>query len=157
MILVISWLNKQITDNNLASSGKLVSYESGNVGAGTNSALGSGAGMFKPFGALTLNNMTTPSMSNTNEIDSMLHSNGYGGALRSTALHSSNMSQNHFMNKTNQTNEIESRRMLTNPSQMQMYSTSTTNYQQQQQQRALSSSSGSSIQNAETVKENHEM
>jgi hypothetical protein len=25
---IISWLNKQITDNNLASSGKMVSYES---------------------------------------------------------------------------------------------------------------------------------
>lgn len=58
------------------------------------------------------------------------------------------------MNKTNQTNDIESRRMLSNGSQMQMYSNSNSNYQQQQ--RALSSSSGSSIQNADTLKENHE-
>jgi len=63
---IISWLNKQITDNNLASSGKLVSYEGG-VGSG-----GSG-GLFKPFGALSLANNSHSPMSNTNEVDSILH------------------------------------------------------------------------------------
>jgi len=58
---IISWLNKQITDSNLASSGKLVSYEGG------------GGGLFKPFGALGLGNSSHSPMSNANEADSILH------------------------------------------------------------------------------------
>lgn len=159
---IISWLNKQITDNNLASNGKLVSYESGHgAGAGlSNNGITNGSGgLFKPFGSLTLNNNShSPSLSNTNnDLDTILNSNGVGGMLRSTALGSSHLSQNTYMNKT----EIDNRRlMLSNGSQMQMYSTgnvNSSNVNSYQQRTPLSSSSSSSIQQSEALKENHEI
>ena len=90
------------------------------------------------------------------------NSNSMGGVLRSTALGASHLSQNQFMNKTNNTiNEMEGRRlMLSNGSQMQMYSSNNTNNANTNgnnyQQRTLNSSSGSSIPQTDTLKENHE-
>ena len=85
-----------------------------------------------------------------------------GGMLRSTALGASHLSQSQFMNKTNATNntiDMEGRRlMLSNGSQMQMYPNNSNNNMNnyQQQQRALSSSSGSSIQHTtDILKENN--
>jgi hypothetical protein len=131
-------LNKQITDNNIASNGKLVSYESNNTG-----------GMFKPFGALISNTSNTGGImsnsplsnaSNTsNQMDSMLHTNSYG-MLRSAPT----LNQNSYLNT----------KSTIGASQMQMYTNG--NYQQQQQQRALSSASNSSLQHADTLKENQE-
>jgi len=84
------------------------------------------------------------------------------GILRSTALGASHLSQTQFMNKTSATNntlEMDNRRlMLSNGSQLHMYSNSgagsTNTYQNQH--RALSSSSSSSIQHADPLKENNE-
>lgn len=127
---VIAWLNKKVND--LESNGKQpqqqVNYESSNT--------------FKPFGALTSNNMSPLS---SNQMDSILNSN-------SLALMRNNHSNlNQYMNKTDM--DSNRRLLLTNGNQMPMYSNGSNNYQQ----RALSSSSSSSIQQTDTLKENQEM
>ena len=97
---------------------------------------------FKPFGALTSNNMSPLS---SNQMDSILNSN-------SLALMRNNHSNlNQYMNKTDM--DSNRRLLLTNGNQMPMYSNGSNNYQQ----RALSSSSSSSIQQTDTLKDNQEM
>lgn len=157
---IISWLNKQITDNNLASSGKMVNYDS----TMPSSNSGGSAGLFKPFGALSLSSHGHghhTSLSNANnEVESLLHSNSLGSGLRSAgALQSTtNLSQNHYMSHSGATTQVP------------MYSSGSgtggsssggsSAYPQQHQTstaRALSSASSSSIQQPDALKENHDM
>lgn len=137
---IITWLNKQVNDNNIAMNGKQLSYES------TNTV------MFKPMGAL---NSNFSPLSSSNQIDSILNGNSLNmvrSSQSSNGLGSNNMNQ--FMNKPNDMDSGGNRRLLiSNGSQMPMYSNGG-NYHQT---RALSSSSSSSIQQAETLKENQEI
>ena len=88
-----------------------------------------------------MSNSPLSNASNTsNQMDSMLHTNSYG-MLRSAAT----LNQNSYLN-------TKSTIGLANGSHVQMYNNG--NYQQQQ--RALSSASNSSLQHAETLKENQE-
>ncbi len=87
-----------------------------------------------------MSNSPLSNASNTsNQMDSMLHTNSYG-MLRSAPT----LNQNSYLNT----------KSTIGASQMQMYTNG--NYQQQQQQRALSSASNSSLQHADTLKENQE-
>jgi hypothetical protein len=119
----------------------------------------SAGGLFKPFGALSLSGNGHTSLSNPSEIDSILHGNGLGSGVRAASLQSTtNLGQSHFVGKTS---EAESRRLLlANGSQMQMYASGAANGhypQQASSARALSSSSSSSMQQADALKENHDM
>lgn len=155
---IISWLNKQITDNNLASSGKMVNYDSTMPSSNSGSA-----GLFKPFGALSLSSHGHghhTSLSNANnEVESLLHSNSLGSGLRSAgALQSTtNLSQNHYMSHSGAATQMP---MYSSGSGTGGSSASSSAYPQQHQTstaRALSSASSSSIQQSDTLKENHDM
>jgi hypothetical protein len=157
---IISWLNKQITDNNLASSG------TNKLGSGSNyesSSLSNGHGVvFKPFGALVPSNgnlSTSSALNNGSQnqhlIDSSLNmmrlnsaggsningnsGSGGGGGVSTT---------NQYLNKSNERLYMGN----TNQQQMQMYSNG-----YQQRINALSSSSNSSLQHcSDSHKENQE-
>ena len=146
---IISWLNKQITDNNLASSGtnKL-------SGSNYDSSLGGANGqgvVFKPFGALVPSNGNLSASSGLNNgsqnqhlIDSslnMMRLNGGGGGSVGIA------STNQYLNKSNERLYIGNSNQ-----QMPMYSNG-----YQQRASALSSSSNSSLQHcSDSHKENQE-
>lgn len=132
---IITWLNKQVNDNNIAMNGKQINYESNAV-------------MFKPMGAL---NSNFSPLSSSNQVDSILNSNSLN-MMRSSQASNGLGSSNQFMAKQSDMDSGR-RHLLSNGSQMPMYSNGGTYHQT----RALSSSSSSSIQHTDTLKENQEI
>jgi hypothetical protein len=140
---IISWLNKQITDNNLASNG--TNKLNGNNYDSSMSGVNGQGVVFKPYGALVPSNGNLSASSALNSgsqnhhlIDSglnMMRLNSGGGSTVST---------NQYLNKSNE-------RLYSNQ-QIQMYPNG-----YQQRTSALSSSSNSSLQPcSDSHKENQE-
>ena len=137
---IISWLNKQITDNNLASNGaNKLGGGNYDMGGGVN---GQGV-VFKPYGALLPSN---GSLSALNNGSSPQNQHLIDSGLNMMRLNSGGLaSTNQYLNKSNE-------RLYLSNSNQPMYPN---NYQNRAS--ALSSSSNSSLQQCtDSLKENQE-